>query len=305
MADNYICAVSVASIWPDPSMVRPVDHYGITRPASISDWIDEMTREQREALCYENRIVTQVLYGEELAVDEIQGEWAKVRAIEQPYRDTSTGYPGWIPIVQLEKKVGSEGIGYVKVKELRTQLFSLEGMPLIVLSFNTILPVLAEEEDAYIVATPHGKGKILKFSADFAPEKDGFQKKDATAFANEMLKFLDIPYFWAGMSSYGYDCSGLTYNAMKACGYKVPRDASDQAKGGQEVDLKNREAWQAGDLVFFSASKQGKVSHVGIYFGNNRLLHTSVLGRKVEVIDLQGHYLNQEITHVRRYIEGV
>mgnify|MGYP005606365803 CR=1 FL=1 len=302
MTDKYMCAVSVASIWPDPSIVRTVDQYGIARPALISDWIDEMTRQQREALCYENRIVTQVLYGEELAVDEIQGEWAKVRAIDQPYRDVNTGYPGWMPIVQLEKNAMSEGIGYVKVKELRTQLFTLEEMPLIVLSFNTVLPVLAEEEHVYIVATPHGKGKVPKFAADFAAENNGFQKKDATAIANEMLKFLDIPYFWAGMSSYGYDCSGLTYNAMKACGYKIPRDASDQAKGGHEVDLKNREAWQSGDLVFFSASKKEKVSHVGIYLDNNRLLHTSILGKKIEVINLQGHPLNQEVTHVRRYI---
>ena len=139
MTDKYMCAVSVASIWPDPSIVRTVDQYGIARPALISDWIDEMTRQQREALCYENRIVTQVLYGEELAVDEIQGEWAKVRAIDQPYRDVNTGYPGWMPTVQLEKNAMSEGIGYVKVKELRTQLFTLEEMPLIVLSFNTVL----------------------------------------------------------------------------------------------------------------------------------------------------------------------
>ncbi len=127
MTDKYMCAVSVASIWPDPSIVRTVDQYGIARPALISDWIDEMTRQQREALCYENRIVTQVLYGEELAVDEIHGEWAKVRAIDQPYRDVNTGYPGWMPIVQLEKNAMSEEIGYVKVKELRTQLFTLEG----------------------------------------------------------------------------------------------------------------------------------------------------------------------------------
>ena len=302
MADKYLCAVSVASIWTNPSMIRPVDQYGIARPALMSAWIDEMTRQQREALCYDNRIVTQVLYGEELVIDEIRGEWAKVRAIDQPYRHVSTGYPGWMPIVQLEKNDGIESIGYVKVKESRTQLFTLEGMPLIVLSFNTVLPVLAEERLAYIVATPHGEGKLPKLAVDFATAKNRFQKKNATAFVYEMLKFLDIPYFWAGMSSYGYDCSGLTYNAMKACGYKVPRDASDQAQGGQEVDVQNREVWQAGDLVFFSASKKDKVRHVGIYMGNNSLLHTSILGRKVEVINLLGHQLNREVTQVRRYI---
>ena len=275
MANQYRCAVSVATIWADPSMARPVDQFGIMQPVRIADWIDDMTRQQREALCYENRLETQVLYGEELVIDEVQGEWAKVRAIDQPYRDVTTGYPGWMPITQLEKNVVSEVIGYVKVKEPRTQLFTLEGMPVIVLSFNTVLPVLAEEEQVYIVTTPHGKCKLLKCAVDFATEKDHFRKKEATAFTNEMLKFLDIPYFWGGMSSYGYDCSGLTYNAMKACGYKVPRDASDQAKGGQEVDLNNRAAWQAGDLVFFSASKKDKVSHVGIYFSNNRLLPVS------------------------------
>ncbi|WP_431028019.1 NlpC/P60 family protein [Lysinibacillus sp. LZ02] len=302
MAEQYVCAVSVASIWSNPNMVREIDKHAISNPVSIFNWIDEMTKKERDALCRENRLHTQVLYGELLEVDTIQGEWAKVRAVEQPYRDVNNGYPGWIPIAQLKEKVEREAIGYMRVKEPRTQLYDQGGLPLLVLSFNTMLPVLSEESNSYTVAIPHGQGKVLKAAVDFTTNKFAFPKKTAQAFAEEMLKFLDIPYFWAGMSSYGYDCSGLTYNAMKACGYKIPRDASDQAKGGQKVSLENRAAWQVGDLLFFASNGEGRVRHVGIYIGKNRLLHTSIAGGKVEVIHLQGHQLDQEIVQVRRYL---
>ena len=302
MADEYLCAVAVGTIWSKPDCVRAVDQPGITNPVSISTWIENMSRQQREELCYESRVESQLLYGETVEVDEIHGEWAKIRAVQQPYRQQGTGYPGWVPVVQLVKKERGETNGYIKVKESRTQLFDDQRNPLIVLSFNTVLPVLSQLEDTYMLDTPHGRAQIVKDAVDFANEPNGFAKKDAKTVANTMLKFLDIPYLWAGMSSYGYDCSGLTFNAMKACGYSISRDASDQAQGGKEVEIDDRESWKIGDLIFFTTSGKEFVRHVGIYLGAKTLLHTSINGGRVEVIKLEGHPLNKEITHVRRYI---
>lgn len=303
MAEEYLCAVAVATIWSKPNCVRTVDQPGITNPVSISTWIENMTRQERDELCNENRIESQLLYGETVEVDEIHEEWAKIRAVQQPYRQLKSGYPGWVPVAQLVKKERGKTNGYIKVKESRTQLFDDKHNPLIVVSFNTVLPVLSQLEDTYMLDTPHGRAQIVKDAVDFANEPNGFAKKDAKTVANTMLKFLDIPYFWAGMSSYGYDCSGLTFNAMTACGYSISRDASDQARGGKEVEIDDRESWKIGDLVFFTTPEKEIVQHVGIYLGANTILHTSIKGGKVEVIKLEGHPLDDEITHIRRYIE--
>lgn len=304
LTEKYISAASVVTIWPSPDKAREVDAYATADQPSMHGWLQQMTTVERKALCFEGRVETQLLYGEEVEVDDIQGSWAKVRAIHQPYRGTSSGYPGWVPYAQLRKQPQVHAIGYVRVKEARTPLLAKKDLTqLVTLSFNTILPVVAEHAAYYEVSTAHGEAFVFKQGVDFSESYTGFTKKDAQQVALEMMKFLDTPYFWGGMSSYGYDCSGLSYNAMKACGYQVARDASDQAKGGQEIITTKRDEWRVGDLVFFTKPPAQKVTHVGIYLGDDLLLHSTIYSDRVEIIRLSDHTLNDEITSVRRYIE--
>ena len=116
------------------------------------------------------------------------------------------------------------------------------------------------------------------------------------------LAFLDLPYLWGGMSSYGYDCSGFTYTMLKACGYFIPRDAGDQARGGVEVPLDNAERWEKGDLLFFANDEgKGNVRHVGFYYGNGLLLHSHSTGKSIELLKLAGSSLEKDLCAVRRY----
>jgi cell wall-associated NlpC family hydrolase len=88
-------------------------------------------------------------------------------------------------------------------------------------------------------------------------------------------RYLGTPYEFG--AKYGqtrtFDCSSFTKYVYAKNGIYLPRTSRDQAKRGTAVSMKNL---RKGDLVFFKASRHAssRITHVAIYAGNNRLLHT-------------------------------
>lgn len=92
----------------------------------------------------------------------------------------------------------------------------------------------------------------------------------------EAEKYLGTKYVYGGSSPSGFDCSGLVQYTLKKVGISVNRSSRDQYKNGVAV---SRSELQAGDLVFFS--KGGSISHVGIYAGNGKVIHSPSPGKTV------------------------
>ena len=116
------------------------------------------------------------------------------------------------------------------------------------------------------------------------------QRCTGDAVADEALRHLGIPYLWGGASPKGFDCSGLSSFCFRMNGRILPRNASAQALLGSAVDTSgirsgNCSALRRGDLVFFGNPETGKVSHVGIYIGEGRMVHASQLVRINSLID--------------------
>lgn len=114
----------------------------------------------------------------------------------------------------------------------------------------------------------------------------------------EALKNLGIPYHFGGASpATGFDCSGLiTYSAAKALNLTLPHNAFDMAQRGTVVD---RQALKAGDLVFFNTLGQ-PYSHVGIYLGEQRFVHSPSTGGVVRVDNLSTAYWSNRYDGARR-----
>ncbi|MEK5217557.1 C40 family peptidase [Psychrobacillus sp. FSL H8-0487] len=299
---EWVCAVKVGTIWTEPNSAREIDIPAISNPVLLVEWLEALPYKERLALCDENRVQTQLLYGEPVLVEEIVEEWAKVVAIWQPSKKDSRGYPGWIPLSQIQPTKQVDVRGSARVSSAKVQLWDLQHNPLLVLAFNTILLIISEDEVFYTVLTPHGKALLSKVHAQFSSSVDQIPKRSAEEAVVLGENYLDLPYLWGGMSPYGYDCSGFSYNMLKACGYIIPRDASDQAKSGEEISIQDPSLWKKGDLLFFANDEgTGTVRHVGFYYGDGQLLHSHSTGKTVEILRLAGSLLEKEICAVRRY----
>jgi murein DD-endopeptidase / murein LD-carboxypeptidase len=110
--------------------------------------------------------------------------------------------------------------------------------------------------------------------------------------------WLGVPYKYGGMSRNGIDCSGFSSLAYQSCFNKsIPRVSSDQYNQGTRVSNRNL---QAGDLVFFSNVRYGKIDHVGIYLGDQRFAHaTEVSG--VTISSLTEEYYEDRYVGACRY----
>jgi cell wall-associated NlpC family hydrolase len=91
------------------------------------------------------------------------------------------------------------------------------------------------------------------------------------------------PYVWGGSSENGFDCSGLIQYAYQQAGIILPRRSVDQAKAGQliprEIGL-----LEPGDILTFSREPGGPVSHVGLYVGERRFIHSSSAGVRLSLL---------------------
>lgn len=109
-------------------------------------------------------------------------------------------------------------------------------------------------------------------------------KATQESIISEAEKFLGVPYLWGGNTTKGTDCSGLARCAYMCNGILLPRNSTQQIKIGDPVDISgvfdgDFSALQPGDLVFFGNRQTGRPTHVAIYYGNGRIIHSSMLVR--------------------------
>jgi cell wall-associated NlpC family hydrolase len=114
------------------------------------------------------------------------------------------------------------------------------------------------------------------------------------------MGFLGVPYRRGGNNAEtGFDCSGFV-KAMYAqtVGLVLPRRANEQAAATEKID---RSDLQPGDLVFFNTMKHA-FSHVGIYVGDNKFIHSPRPGAQVRVEDMGVAYWKARFDGARRVI---
>ncbi|MCB2313944.1 C40 family peptidase [Clostridium tagluense] len=126
----------------------------------------------------------------------------------------------------------------------------------------------------------------------------------ALATGNDLVSysngFLGMQYLWGGTTpaisdttgkytSGGFDCSGFVQYIYKNFGIDLPRTSMDQINEGTSVTINNL---QKGDLVFFMTNPAlpHEVSHVGIYIGNNKFIHSPNACDVIKISELTGYY---------------
>jgi cell wall-associated NlpC family hydrolase len=112
------------------------------------------------------------------------------------------------------------------------------------------------------------------------------------------MGFLGVPYRRGGNTvESGFDCSGFV-KAMyeQTVGLILPRKAEQQAAATEKIE---RADLQPGDLVFFNTMRRA-FSHVGIYIGEGKFIHSPKPGSEVRVDDMAGSYWNRRFDGARR-----
>ncbi len=113
------------------------------------------------------------------------------------------------------------------------------------------------------------------------------------------------PYSWGGTGAGGggFDCSGLIQHAYGQHGILLPRTSAEQAKQGRSVSKKLGNL-VPGDLLTFS-NRGGPVSHVGLYIGEGRFIHSASRGVQISILsgeDPYGRWWYKRWVGVRRII---
>lgn len=115
-----------------------------------------------------------------------------------------------------------------------------------------------------------------------------FEVNEISVLIDEATAWIGTPYVYAGHSKSGTDCSGLMMEVFRrSIGVRLPRNSRMQHDYCIEV---KRDNVLPGDLLFFATGRdRGRVSHVGLYIGDNRMIHAST-SRGVIVSSLSESY---------------
>ena len=151
----------------------------------------------------------------------------------------------------------------------------------------TLLDELQVAADLASPARPH----------ESAPARDADPRQLLVDFA---MTLRDIRYRRGGRSPHsGFDCSGFVhYVFAQVLGVELPENSAAQYADADSAKIA-RDDLQAGDLVFFR-TRGKRISHVGIYLGDGRFIHSPTTGERVRVSRLSERYWAHRFAGARR-----
>jgi hypothetical protein len=235
-----------------------------------------------------SEMVSQLLFGEHFKVLEIRKNWSKIRL-------AFDNYEGWIDNKQFE--IISDEI-YNAIENSPTTLaadlidFATDE------KHNFSKVILGSNLPFYF------NQKIQINNTQYTYEGNVFSgKKPKESLIEIAQNYINTPYLWGGKSPFGIDCSGFTQMVYKLCGYKLLRDASQQATQGEVLSF--IEESEPGDLAFFD-NNEGIITHVGIVMNDNYIIHAHGKVR-IDRIDHSGIFNidTKRHTHKLRVIKKI
>ncbi len=167
----------------------------------------------------------------------------------------------------------------------------------IVLASAAVHAAPAGESEDQLTSFLHDKGLLNQLGSQMEQMRQTVGERSAEIVVNAM-GFLGVPYRRGGTNAEsGFDCSGFV-RAMyqQTVGLLLPRKADQQAAATQTID---KSELKPGDLVFFNTMRR-TFSHVGIYIGDNKFIHSPKPGSEVRVEDMRLSYWQRRFDGARR-----
>ena len=155
----------------------------------------------------------------------------------------------------------------------------------------------AADSDDQLASFLNNKGLLDQLGSQMEQVRKTVGERSAEIVVNAM-GFLGVPYRRGGTTAEGgFDCSGFV-RAMyqQSVGLLLPRKADQQAAATQAID---KSELRPGDLVFFNTLRR-TFSHVGIYIGDNKFIHSPKPGSEVRVEEMRLGYWQRRFDGARR-----
>jgi len=221
-----------------------------------------------------SELTSQVLYGDYFKILEQRKSWSKIRLAFDKYE-------GWIDNKQ-----------YAEITEKQYKLINSESPKL---SADLVEFVQDKNEQLYSIPLGSSLNGLPLLNHNF----DGNSTQDISP-KNNIIKtsflYLNAPYLWGGKTPFGIDCSGFTQMVYKLNGYKLLREASQQATQGEALSF--IEESEPGDLAFFD-DNEGLITHVGIIMKDNYIIHAHGKVR-IDRLDHSGIYNADKKMHTHK-----
>ncbi len=255
-----------------------------SKKAIATETIVPMRKESSES----SEMVSQLLWGEPIEILEVKESWMLIQSM-------ADGYRGWISSNMVEKLSDSEFASIAKAN--------------LIITATTSEYLIGDTKMEYHI--PSGafifekepNGGYFHPTVGAITLKNPIVENKPVDIISTAISFLNSPYLWGGKTVFGLDCSGFVQTLFRIHGKFIPRDASQQASTGKNVDFITEVL--PGDLAFFD-NEEGIITHVGVIAPESKVIHAS--GRvRLDSIDHQGIF-NAEIktyTHKLRIIKRI
>lgn len=219
-------------------------------------------------------LVSQALLGTPMKILDYKEGWYRVQ--------TPENYIGWMGEKELQclnekdLELWKNSDRYI-FKRVSGNAFSSADKEKTIMSdlvLGDIFEVKGTLKVFYQVKFPDGRFGFVKKSDCISWQDWTSRTPDTKAIIQTVSQMMGIPYLWGGSSTKAMDCSGLTKIVYFSEGIILARDASQQARYGEHPDFTVHRNLHPGDLLFFGRNAQ-RVTHVGIYLGNEEYINAS------------------------------
>jgi cell wall-associated NlpC family hydrolase len=206
--------------------------------------------------------VTQLVLGETAKVLEHHGDWRRVRL-------DADRYEGWVHVgyaLETDHEIArgwrDTATAWSEGAVVRTEDGAIVRLPVRAhVGFAAPRVDLPDGRQGAVIAgaiTP--KPRVVSRARAVSPDLWALRS------------FVGTPYQWGGVTPWGVDCSGLVQTTFLARGIPLPRDATQQAEQGDEIELGHH---RQGDLLFF-AERGSQITHVALAGPSDTLVHSTL-----------------------------
>jgi cell wall-associated NlpC family hydrolase len=219
-------------------------------------------------------LVSQALMGTPLRVLDAKGSWLRVQ--------TPDMYIGWMDAAGLVRLTAAELDSWKASKRFLFNAVAGNASDaprkranvVSDLVWGDLFSVETTTRRYLKIKTPDGRVGYVRKKQCLSFDEWSNSPADAQTIIATARQMMGSPYLWGGTSCKAADCSGFVKQTFYALGIILARDASQQARYGQVIDITNINNLQPADLLFFGRSPQ-RITHVGIYIGNGDFIHSS------------------------------